>query len=137
MKRFIGVIVLIALLTASVAQAQTAEPTSFTPSEVQQYRVTISRVNIRTCAQTSCPTMATFSEGTPLFVLGTTTGDAIQGDTNWYQIRDNVTGQTGYINDVLTAVHSFADWQTRPVVPASVSDAMKQLYQAGIAAGND
>jgi len=139
MQRFIASIaffVLIVLLSAGAAQAQTAEPTS-NPGDILSYRVTISHVNIRTCAQTSCPTMATYAEGTPLFVLGSETGDAVQNDTTWYRIKDSVSGQIGYINDALTAVHSFDDWQTRPVVPTSISDAMKQLYQAGIAAGND
>ena len=135
MQRFIGIFVLIVLLSAGAAQAQTAA-TAPNQSDVQEYRVTIAHVNIRTCAQTSCATMTTYAEGTPLFVLGSETGDAVQGDTHWYRIRDSVTGQIGYINDVLTTVHSFDDWQLRPVVPASISDAMKQLYQAGIAAGD-
>ncbi|MBI1258329.1 MAG: hypothetical protein GC204_12725 [Chloroflexi bacterium] len=136
MQRFIALIALIILLTAGVAQAQDSAAAPL-QTDVQTYRVTISRVNIRTCAQTSCPMLTTYPEGTPLFVLGSETGDAVQGNTTWYRIRDNLTGQQGYINDVLTAVHTYDDWQTRPVVPASVSDAMKQLYQAGIAAGND
>ncbi len=132
-QRLIRFLALTLLLAAVAAQAQA----SVSPSEVQQYRVTLSRVNIRTCPQMSCPTLTTYADGTPLFVEDSESGDAVQGDTTWYRIRDTLTGQDGYINDVLTSVGAFQDWMLRPVVPTTVSDAMKQVYQAGLARGND
>ena len=142
MQRLIGVTFLILLLCAGATYAQTETPAS-TPeappqaANVQQVRATTVRVTIRTCAKTSCATMATYSEMTPLFVLGSEQGDSIQGDSTWYSIRDTISGQTGYINDVFTTVGSFKDWQLRPVVPVKVSDEMKQIYQQGLARGND
>ncbi|HVU12974.1 MAG TPA: hypothetical protein VHD90_16965 [Phototrophicaceae bacterium] len=142
MRRLPGIVILIVLLSFGVAQAQTASPTAppATPAATdtsQQVRATTVRAVIHTCAQTSCPTLSTYSANTPLFVLGTQQGDSVQGDATWYSIRDTISGQTGYINDIFTQVGSFQDWQLRPVVPIKVSDAMKTLYQQGLARGND
>lgn len=130
MQRRILTFFLIAFAIVSPVHGQSA-------AAISEHRITTTQVNIRTCAQTTCPTLTVYNEGTPLFILDTVSGDAVQGDSTWYHIRDSVSGQEGYINDRLTAAHTFADWQLRPVYPAAVSDAMKALYRQGLADGND
>ena len=105
--------------------------------DVQEYRVTTRRANVHTCAQLSCPTIATYASGTPLFVLGSEDGDAVDDNTTWYRIRDSISAQIGYISATLTDSAVFDDWQLRPVYPASVSDRMKEIYQQGLASGTD
>ncbi len=132
MRRLIVFFVLIILVFAAAAQAQESAPGTLPAN-----RVTIAHVNIRTCAQLTCPTLTTYVEGTPLFILSSETGDAVEDDTTWYRIRDTLTGQDGYINDVLTSSAKFESWQLRPVVPTAISDAMREVYARGLARGND
>ena len=130
MHRLIRYSILLLVLSLGITQLQAQDNTP-------QTRITISRVNIRLCPQLTCATLTTYADGTPLFILGSETGDAVEGDTTWYRIQDLLTGQDGYINHVLTGDAQFADWQLRPVYPTTVSDAMKQIYQQGLARGND
>lgn len=135
MRRFTNIFSLLIILSAAVA-ALAQFPA--TPSgDVQEHRVTMELVNVRTCARLDCPVLATYVEGTPLFILGSETGDAVQDSTDWYRLRDTITQQDGYINSLFTTPGSFEDWQLRPVYPATVSDAMKQVYRDGLARGND
>ncbi len=127
-----SLLLILSLTTAAQAQDATVEATP-----TQAVQVTLARVNVHTCAQESCPTIATYVSGAPLFVVGVAQGDSVQGNTDWLHIRDTLTGQDGYLSAAFAGIGSFADWQLRPVVPITVSDAMKQLYKAGIAAGND
>jgi hypothetical protein len=123
-------------LSAGVAHIVAQEVASV-PSDVTEHRVTIARVNIHTCPTLDCETLATYPEGTPLFILGSETGDAVQDNTEWYRIRDALTTHEGYISAAMTTEGQFEDWQTRPVFPLGVSDAMKEVYQRGLASGNN
>lgn len=138
MRRFITSFSLILLVSLAAGISYTrAQNSAPPPGDVTEHRVTISLVNIHTCAQLDCPLLTTYAEGAPLFILGSETGDAVQGDSLWYRIRDTLTGQEGYINDVLTVEGNFEDWQLRPVVPTTVSDEMRAVYARGMARGND
>jgi hypothetical protein len=128
MYRFLISLTLFALLSTVATHAQ---------NEVQEVRITTARANVHTCAQLDCSVMATYATGTPLFILGEETGDAVQNNAAWYRIRDSLTGQEGYISAVLTDAGIFEDWQLRPVVPTSISQRMKEVYAQGLAMGND
>lgn len=132
MRRLIGITVLLVGLAAGAAlQAQDA------PDEVIEQRVTTGRVNVHTCAQMSCDILTVYPEATPLFVLGEETGDAVENNTVWYRIRNAMTGEEGYLSAVFTETAHYEDWQTRPVFPLEISDAMRDVYQRGLASGND
>lgn|GEM_PF-1247436 len=136
MRRLLWLFTLIFGLSAGVAQVIAQESASV-PAEVIENRVTIVRVNIHTCAALDCETLTTYPEGTPLFILGSEIGDDVQGNTEWYHIRDALTTHEGYISAAMTATAQFEDWQTRPVFPLTISDAMREVYQRGLASGND
>ncbi|MCC6802306.1 MAG: SH3 domain-containing protein [Anaerolineae bacterium] len=134
MRRVIVLLTMIMLFATMAAQAQNR---ALPPAEVTEHRITTARVNIHACPQLDCDTLTTYVGGTPLFILGTETGDAVEGDDQWYRIRDTLTGREGYISHLLTADARFEDWQLRPVVPTTVSDAMREVYARGMTRGND
>ena len=136
MRRWMSVIGLAVVLAVGAAQLG-AQEVALVPSDVIEHRVTTARVNVHTCAQVSCDTLTIYPEETPLFVLGSETGEAVQENTEWYRIRDAMTGREGYLSAVFTAEGQYEDWQLRPVFPTSVSDAMKEVYRRGLASGND
>ncbi len=133
MRQFLISLTLIVLFSAAASHAR-ADSSTTAPTTM---RAASARVNIRTCPQLDCATLTTYVAGTPLFILGSETGDAVQDDTTWYRIRDVISGQEGYISSILTTDATYEDWQLRPVYPAGVSDAMKEVYQRGLAEGND
>ena len=132
MRRIILPLLLLALITTHFSYAQTD-----LPDGVQEMRITTVRANVHTCARLDCEVVASYAAGTPLFVLGSEQGDAVRDDPTWYRLRDSLTGDEVYISGALTAVHAFDDWQLRPVYPLTVSDAMKAVYQRGLASGNN
>lgn len=101
-----------------------------------EYRITISRVNVRECARVTCPVLFTYPLGTLLAVEGVETGDEIAGNTEWVKITDTLSQLPGYIHSVLTAPHTPEDWQTLPVIP-EVSDTAREIYRRGVETGND
>ncbi len=125
-------LLLILFMTTSFIHAQNALPV-----DVQEIRVTTARANVHTCPQLACETVASYAAGTPLFVLGSEDGDAVRDNTTWYRLRDSLTASEVYISAVLTASATFENWQLRPVYPATVSEAMKAVYQRGLSSGND
>ena len=125
-------LLLLAFVTTSFTHAQTD-----LPDGVQEMRITTVRANVHTCARLDCEVVASYAAGTPLFVLGSEQGDAVRDDPTWYRLRDSLTRDEVYISGALTAIHAFDDWQLRPVYPLAVSDAMKAVYQRGLASGNN
>jgi hypothetical protein len=136
MRRLILSLILMALFSAGAAEVVAQEIASV-PGEVSEYRVTTARVNIHTCPTLDCETLTTYPEGTPLMVLGSETGDTVQENSEWFLIRDALTGREGYISAALTADKVYEDWQTRPVFPLEISEAMKAVYRDGLARGNN
>jgi hypothetical protein len=138
MRRFITLFGLFLLfsVSAGVAQMQ-AQNSAPAPADVTEHRITTARVNVHACPELDCEILTTYVEGTPLFILGEDRGDVVEGDSQWYRIRDALTGQEGYISHVVTADGRFDDWELRPVFPASVSDTMRDVYARGMERGND
>lgn len=141
MRRLMVVVGVLLALSAGVAtltyERVLAQESTSELTPVLENRVTIVRANIHTCATLDCETLTTYPEGTPLFILTSETGDEVQGSTDWYRIRDALTHREGYISAALTTAARYEDWQTRPVFPFTVSDAMREVYQRGLESGND
>lgn len=128
-RRILFLLGMVLVLAAAAVAAQ--------DEAVVMMRATSQSANVRACPRMDCDTLTTYVAGTPLFVLGTEAGDEVHGDTTWYRVRDAISGQEGYVSDDLTTEATFEDWQLRPVFPASVSDAMKEVYRRGLEMGND
>lgn len=136
MHRLIISLLFMLIIASGVLNLQ-AQQTPPTPDNITEHRVTTARVNVLSCPTLDCVTLTTYSEGTPLFVLGSETGDVVQENSQWYHIRDTITGHEGYISATLTAEGDFEDWQLRPVFPTTVSDVMHEVYRRGLESGNN
>ncbi len=101
------------------------------------YWCTNLEVGLRTCpGWHDCDIQLTYSPGTLLPVIGTTTGDREAGSDVWLVVKDPVQDIQGYIHSTQAHICAPADWQTRPVIPV-VSAAARDIYTQGIAQGND
>lgn len=98
---------------------------------------TIGSTNLRACPRWhNCANILTYDPDTLLVVRGTATGDTDFGSDQWLVVEDPVQGVQGYIHSTRAEECAVAPWQLMPVIP-DVSDAMRAVYQEGIAAGND
>jgi hypothetical protein len=69
-----------------------------TASRAKTYTVR-ANANARACPRTTCDIVARLAAGTAVSVLGTTTGDSVNGNSTWMHIR--VQGQEAYVHSSL------------------------------------
>ncbi len=101
------------------------------------YYCTIRPTDVRTCAHfQGCDIQLTYTQNTQLTVTGTVTGDRNNGVDTWLVVEDPVQRTTGYIHSLDVRACEPEAWQTKPVIP-EISEAAREVYQRGIAMGND
>ena len=61
-----------------------------------------SSINARSCASTDCEVVAQLSPGTTISVLGNTAGQAVSGNTSWFEIR--LDGEIAYVHSSLASL---------------------------------
>lgn len=74
-------------------------------------------VNVRACAGTNCDVIDVLSLNDEIDIIAETSGQAVSGDTTWYQF--NLNGQTAYVHASVTSARRIVIQQAAPPPPSN------------------
>ncbi len=99
------------------------------------YYRTIGQANLRECPEVDCPLIRPYA-GQALFeVEAIVAGDELNDTTDWLEVNDFLSGQTGYMHSTLAEVFNPDAWMVAPIVP-QVTETAREIYARGQELGN-
>ncbi|MBI5928640.1 MAG: hypothetical protein HY862_04985, partial [Chloroflexi bacterium] len=129
-------IILLAVLVMAVLLNFSHQNTRAQDNDSVNFWRTNAEANVRECPQLMCAVLYDLPEHAPVTVQSTVDGDEVAGTSEWLEIIHPLLGTTGYLNSSLVETYTPEEWQTYPVLPV-VSDRAREIYQQGLAMGND
>lgn len=131
MVKQLSILLFVLLLMIPITQAQDATEAG----EVTYYRTT-KEANLRECAELDCPLIRPYWGDALLLVDAVVDGEEHKESTQWLQVYDHLTSQTGYIHSSLTEAFTPEPWMTAPILP-QVTDTTREIYARGLELGNN